>query len=58
MLTFGKKWYRDPLNYPHRSVFGKKSGACVAGVDSAKGEEMEEECSALDAGTRDSAVEL
>jgi hypothetical protein len=21
VLTFGKKWYKDALNYPHRSVF-------------------------------------
>lgn len=25
VLTFGKKWYKDTLNYPHRSVFDKKS---------------------------------
>lgn len=25
VLTFGKSWYKDTLNYPHRSVFGKRT---------------------------------
>ena len=27
VLTFGKKWYKDTLNYPRRSLYAKRIGS-------------------------------
>ena len=35
VLTFGKSWYKDTLNYPHRSVFGKHKHGAELSIESA-----------------------